>query len=62
MIEDASYSHDGALCNRWLYKYDDKGNELEAAAYEAKKEFGQIVEKMTSLSENQYTYYDSPAK
>lgn len=62
MIEDASYAHDGVLRHKSLYKYDDKGNKIEVAGYEAKEEFGQTVEKMTSLSENQYTYYDSSAK
>ena len=34
-LESANYSTDGKLIDKWVYKYDDKGNELESIKYDA---------------------------
>ncbi len=49
MIERDDYNADGSLANKTKFKYDDNGNAIEAATYEA--------DKMKYFTKYNYTYY-----
>ena len=50
LVEETNYNADGDLTEKSIYKYDDKGNEVEHAVYDGK-------EKLRSITETSYTYY-----
>ena len=50
LVEETNYNANGDLTSKSIYKYDDKGNEIEYAVYDGKG-------KLTGITETSYTYY-----
>ncbi|MEI6425429.1 MAG: hypothetical protein WCP55_24675 [Lentisphaerota bacterium] len=50
LVEETNYNANGDLTEKSIYKYDDKGNEIEYSVYDGK-------EKLIRITETSYTYY-----